>query len=174
MEQMLQTAAADGARSLVLRAGDFFGPRARTSWLSGAMVKSKRPVQTVVYPGAPQVGHSWAYLPDLAETVAQIAEREADLPDFDLFHFRGHWIEPGIGMAEAVCRAVGDCSLPIRALPWTILRLAAPFNALWREIIEMQYLWRIPIQLDNDKLTALIGQEPHTPLDEAVRRSLDL
>lgn len=174
MERMLETAAGDGARSLVLRAGDFFGPHAGTSWLRGAMVKPKRPVQAVVYPGHPQVGHAWAYTPDLAETVVRLADLEATLPDFDVFHFGGHWVNPGIEMAEAVRRVVGNPNLPIRALPWIWLRLAAPFNAFLREIIEMRYLWRIPLRLDNSKLVALIGQEPHTPLDEAVRRSLEL
>jgi nucleoside-diphosphate-sugar epimerase len=174
MERMLETAAGDGVRSLVLRAGDFFGPHAGTSWLRGAMVKPRRPVQAVVYPGDPQVGHAWAYIPDLAETVARLADFEATLPDFDLFHFGGHWVNPGIEMAEAVRRAVGNPSLPIRPLPWTLLRLAAPFNMFLREIIEMRYLWRIPIRLDNSKLVAVIGHEPHTPLDEAVRRSLEL
>lgn len=174
MERMLQTAAGEGVRSLVLRAGDFFGPNARTSWLCGAMVKPKKPVRAVVYPGDPQVGHAWAYLPDLAETVAQLADLETTLPDFDVFHFGGHWIEPGIEMAEAVRRVVANPSVPIRALPWTWLGLAAPFNTFLRGIMEMRYLWRMPMRLDNSKLVAVIGQEPHTPLDEAVRRSLKL
>jgi hypothetical protein len=39
-------------------------------------------------------------------------------------------------------------------------------------MIELRYLWRVPLRLDNRKLATLIGPEPHTPLDEAVRRSL--
>jgi nucleoside-diphosphate-sugar epimerase len=174
MERMLEAATADGVRSLVLRAGDFFGPHARSSWLSGAMVKPGRPVKAMIYPGDPQVGHAWAYLPDVAETVAQLAELEATLPDFDVLNFGGHWVDPGIEMAHAVGRAVGDSSLPIRPLPWTLLRLAAPFNTFYREMIEMRYLWRVPVCLDNSKLVALTGKEPHTPLGEAVRKSLDL
>jgi nucleoside-diphosphate-sugar epimerase len=174
MERMLEAAAGDNVRSLVLRAGDFFGPHARSSWLSGAMVKSRRPVKSVTYPGDPQIGHAWAYIPDLAETVAQLAELEATLPDFDVLNFGGHWVEPGIEMARAVCQAVGNSSLSIRPLPWALLRFAVPFSRFFREIIEIQYLWRIPMRLDNSKLVALIGQEPHTPFGEAVRKSLDL
>jgi nucleoside-diphosphate-sugar epimerase len=114
MERMLEAAAGDNVRSLVLRAGDFFGPHARSSWLSGAMVKSRRPVKSVTYPGDPQIGHAWAYIPDLAETVARLAELEATLPDFDVLNFGGHWVDPGIEMARAVCQAVGNSSLSVR------------------------------------------------------------
>ena len=42
-----------------------------------------------------------------------------------------------------------------------------------REIYKMRYLWRSPIRLDNRKLTAFLGEEPHTPLDQAVRATLE-
>jgi hypothetical protein len=57
-------------------------------------------------------------------------------------------------------------------MPWTLLRLVSPFSGFLRELLDVDYLWRVPIRLDNRKLTALNGAEPHTPLDEAVRRSL--
>jgi nucleoside-diphosphate-sugar epimerase len=37
---------------------------------------------------------------------------------------------------------------------------------------EMRYLWREPIRMDNAKLIAALGREPHTPLDEAIEASL--
>jgi hypothetical protein len=36
----------------------------------------------------------------------------------------------------------------------------------------MRYLWNVPAELDNSRLRAVIGAEPHTPLDEAVTTSL--
>jgi hypothetical protein len=52
------------------------------------------------------------------------------------------------------------------------LRAASPFVPLFREMWEMRYLWRIPLRLDNAKLIRFLGEEPHTPLDQAVRESL--
>jgi len=52
------------------------------------------------------------------------------------------------------------------------LKMIAPFVTVLREMREMEYLWRTPIQLDNGKLLRLLGTEPHTPLDEAVRVTL--
>jgi nucleoside-diphosphate-sugar epimerase len=171
MEDMLK-AAATGTRSLVIRAGDVFGGHGPSSNFSNVLVKPRRPLRAIVYPGRRATGHAWAYLPDYGETIARLAEIEADLPPFDIFHFGGHWIEPGLEIVESVRRAAGRPDLPIRRFPWFAIRLLAPFVSLLREVEEMRYLWDIGVQLDNSKLVALIGDEPHTPLDTAIRASL--
>jgi nucleoside-diphosphate-sugar epimerase len=172
MERMLAEAAETGTRSLVVRAGDFFGPHAPGSWLGAVMVKPGKPVRSVTYPGRRAVGHAWAFLPDLAESIAKLAEYESDLATFEVMHFGGHWLEPGIEIAEAVRRVVGNPDLPIRSFPWLLVYLGMPFSPLMRELPEMRYLWNEPIRLDNAKLVARLGAEPHTPLDEAMRRTL--
>jgi len=170
MERML--AAADGVRVLVVRAGDFFGPRLPQGWFKDVMVKQGAALRSVTYPGEPEIGHAWAYLPDLAEAIVRLAEIEASLPSHDSVHFGGHWLEPGIAIAEAVRRVSGNPDLPIRRAPWWLYRTAAPFVTVLREVLEMRYLWQVKLRLDNAKLVSLIGPEPHTPLDEAVRRTL--
>jgi nucleoside-diphosphate-sugar epimerase len=172
MEAMLRQAAPSGVRSLVVRAGDFFGPHGPSSWFSGAMVQPGKPVRFVIYPGPRDVGHAFAYLPDLAEIVARLAEAETGLAPVETVHVAGHWLERGVEMAEAIRRVAGSPHTPILPFPAAVLYLAAPFSTMLREAIEMRYLWQRPIRLDNRKLTALIGAEPHTPLDEAVRTSL--
>jgi nucleoside-diphosphate-sugar epimerase len=89
-----------------------------------------------------------------------------------MFHFGGHWFERGVEIAEAVREAAGEPRLPIRRLPWWLIRIAAPFNETFREMLEMTYLWRQPLRLDNRRLLAFLGAEPHTPTIEAVRASL--
>jgi nucleoside-diphosphate-sugar epimerase len=172
MEQMLAVGAASGARALVVRAGDFFGAKAPSSWFSSAMVRPGRALRSINFPGTAQVGHAWAYLPDLAEAIAQLVDREASLPPFDTFHFAGHWTEHSIEMAQVIRRAAGRPTLPIRRIPWPLLKLAAPFSGFARELVEMRYLWQVAMRLDNRKLVAALGAEPHTPLIDAVRQSL--
>ncbi|MDE2400735.1 MAG: NAD-dependent epimerase/dehydratase family protein [Burkholderiales bacterium] len=172
MEQMLQKAADTGVRSLVVRAGDFFGGHSPSSWLQTLMVKPGRTVRSVWFPGEQEVGHTWAYLPDLAEAIVRLMNLEDHLPAFDVFNFAGHWTPRGIEMAESIRRVVGDARLPIRSVPWPVLYLAAPFVTVLREVIEMRYLWKVPLRLDNRKLRSVIGDEPHTELDVAVRQSL--
>ncbi|KMO12228.1 NAD(P)H-binding protein [Methylobacterium platani] len=161
-----------GVRSLVVRAGDFFGPRTTAnSWFSAALVRPGRPVRTVLDPGMPGVGHQWAYLPDVAETMVRLAAREAGLPRFAAFNMDGHWDPDGRQMIAAIARAVGRRPR-VRRFPWALLPLAAPVWPLAREIREMRYLWREPLRMRNDELLALLGAEPHTALDEAVRATL--
>ena len=37
---------------------------------------------------------------------------------------------------------------------------------------EMRYLWQTPLRLDNQRLLATLGHEPHTPLEQAVEATL--
>ncbi len=171
MELMLAAAAADGVRSVVVRAGDFLSGSGG-SWFCAVMVKPGVPVRKVTYPGSPDVGHAWAYLPDLAETVAQLADIESELEAFEVFHFGGYWLDPGVEICQAMRRAVGNAELPIRGFPWMLVYAAAPFVVFMRELVEMRYLWQKPLRLDNSKLIQRLGAEPQTPLDEAVATTL--
>lgn len=172
MERRLAAAAERGrATVLVVRAGDFFGPSAANSWFSQGLITAGRVPRSITRPGRPGVGHQWAYLPDVAETVLRLVET-GRLPAFATFHMDGHFDPDGTRMIEAIRRAVGRPELPIRAMPWWLLGLAAPFNETLRGLREMRYLWREAIRLDNRRLVAFLGEEPRTPLDEAVRTTL--
>jgi nucleoside-diphosphate-sugar epimerase len=69
-------------------------------------------------------------------------------------------------------RVVGRPALPVRAFPWWMLALAFPFVPLFRELREMRYLWRTPVRMSNTRLVRVLGSEPHTPLDDAIRATL--
>lgn len=172
METRLREAAGEGVRTLVLRAGDFFGPHGGNNWFGQCLVRPGRRLRSVTYPGAHEAGHAWAFLPDLAETIARLVEREDGLPAFEVFHFGGHWFEHGGDMADAIRRAAGMPGAPLRRFPWAGVYLASPFVTMFRELIEMRYLWKIPVRLDNARLVAFLGEEPHTPLDRALRMTL--
>ena len=173
MEQRLQEASHEGVRSIVVRAGDFFGPGAGNSWLTRGMIMSRDRVRTVYYPGPPGVGHSWAYLPDLAETMARLIDCERPMSAYEVFHFGGHWLEHGVKMAEGVCRALSISKDRIKPFPWWAVKLGSPFVNAFHEMLEMRYLWQVSLRLDNSKLRALIGAEAHTPLEEALAATLD-
>jgi nucleoside-diphosphate-sugar epimerase len=172
MELKLQKASLYGVRSIVVRAGDFFGPDAGNSWLTRGMVRARGRTRWVFYPGPRSVGHSWAYLPDLAETMVRLIECERPMRAYEVFHFRGHWFERGVEMAEQVCRVRGINDRAIRSFPWWVVRLGAPFVDVLHEMIEMRYLWQIPLELDNAKLLAFLGCEPHTPIETALVEAL--
>ena len=172
MEARLREAASAGTPVLIVRAGDFFGPRAGSSWFSQVLVKPGRPVRSISYPGRHGVGHAWAYVPDLAQAMVRLVERGGSVSAFETYHFAGHWDADGTRMIAAIRRATGDDRLPVRQFPWWLVTLGSPFVTLFREMREMRYLWSHAARLDNSRLVAAIGAEPHTPLDVAVRRTL--
>ena len=172
MERRLRLAAERGrARVLIVRAGDFFGPGAANNWFSQGLVKPGGRPRAVTYPGRRGVGHQWAYLPDVAETMFRLIGKDS-LDPFATFHMEGHWDPDGTRMTDAIRRALGRPEVAVRRLAWLPMRLAAPFVPLLRELMEMRYLWEQPIRLRNAKLEAALGAEPRTVLEEAVASTL--
>lgn len=166
MEEMLEAASREAVRTIAVRAGDFFGPGIESSWFSQALAKGGKDAK--VLRALTSAGHAWAYVPDLAETFARLVDRRDTLAPFELVHFGGHYDATGRELAEAVRRATGRPDLPIKPFRWIQVWLGAPFVPFLREVLEMLWLWTHPLRLDNRKLVALLGEEPHTPLDEAV------
>ncbi len=172
MERRLRAAAEAGTPVLIVRAGDFFGPRAANNWFSQGLVRAGKPVTAVTYPGKSGIGHHWAYLPDVAETIVRLLEISDVLEGFAVFHMEGHWDADGTQMIAAIRKAAGNPDIKVRRIPWLFMRLLSPFVPLFRELTEMRYLWAIPIRMGDARLKYVLGAEPHTPLDLAVRETL--
>ena len=171
LENRLAAATQSGLKVLILRLGDFFGPGSGNNWFAQGLVKPGTRLKAITYPGQKGVGHTWAYLPDAGETIALLLERAEALEPFARFHFAGHWDSDGTQMTGAILGALGR-DVPVRPLPWWLLRIAGWLQETPREIVKMRYLWQQPVRLDNQRLRAFLGTEPHTPLDEAVRDTL--
>jgi len=175
LERRLRAATQQGARVIIVRAGDFFGPRAGNNWFSQGLVKPGQPVAAVTLPGDRGVGHQWSYLPDVARTMVELLAHRERLEPFANFHMAGHWDADGTQLAAAVRRVVAHRTGKVpatRNFQWWLVRLAAPFVATLRELLEMRYLWRQPVRMINARLVAVLGREPHTPLDEAAEATL--
>lgn len=170
LERRLEAASAE-APVLIVRAGDFFGPRAKASWFSQAMVRPGRPVTRLVNP-AKGVGHSWAFLPDLAEAMARLLDVPERLRSFERVQFEGLWDNDGKTMPAAICDVIGEGRLAEYAFPWWLMRALAVFGGFPREANDIAATFRHPVRLDNRRLEELIGPEPRTPLVEAVHMTL--
>ena len=168
MERRLEAA---GVPVIVVRCGDYFGPSAPSTWFSGGLIKPGKPVRAIQNPARGGIGHQWAYLPDVAETMARLLERATQLPRFAVYHMEGFYDADGTQMVSAIQRAVTPRPR-IKAFPWWIVPLLAPFVRFMRELLEMRYLWKQPVRMTNDRLVATLGAEPHTPIDDAVRTTL--
>ena len=168
MEKALRAASDEGVRVLIVRAGDFFGPKAGNNWLAQAMVKPGRPIAGVTYMGPLEIAHAWAYLPDVAETFVRLLA--TDLGAFEMFHMQGQQAN-GHEMVAALEQVAGR-KLPVSRLPWLAIAAVSPFNESLREMREMRYLWDRPVLMANARLAAKLGAEPRTPLVDALRAAL--
>jgi nucleoside-diphosphate-sugar epimerase len=170
LERRLRQAGQEGAKSLVLRAGDFFGTRTTTGWMGQVMFQAGKPLRSITYPGPLGVTHAWAHLPDLARAAVRLLDMEAELSAVASFHFAGHALD-GRQMVAAFESVVGR-KLPVRSFPWFALTAAGPFNETLRELSEMRYLWRETVLMDNTRLVKTLGAEPHAPIEAALAATL--
>jgi len=172
MERRLRLAAQTGdMRVLIVRAGDFFGPDAANNWFAQGLVKPGARPGIIRNPGRGGTGHQWAYLPDVAETMVRLVEGDT-LQSFETYHMDGHWDATGRAMIDMIVKVLGQPRVRVAALPWWLIRVAALFAVTPREMMEMRYLWQKPVRLNNARLVATLGAEPHTPLDQAVHTTL--
>jgi len=178
MERELRELAAGGTlRSVVIRAGDFYGG-GTGSWLDLVIVKSLRQGR-LVYPGPLDLPHAWAYLPDLARGFVAAASRGGELPAFTDLPFAGHTLT-GAQLLDAIERAAASLGLAARGggalkrgrLPWLLFKLGGLVVPMLREVAEMSYLWHVPHALDGAALARAVGPLPGTPIDAALREAL--
>jgi nucleoside-diphosphate-sugar epimerase len=168
VELRLHEASERGVRTIVLRAGDFFG-RGRGSWFDLVLVKDLARGK-VTYPGALDVVHEWAYLPDYVEALLALADIRATLGPFETFGFPGHAVT-GQQFVSAIAKAAGR-PLKVGHINWWMMRTVGSIWTMGRELADIGYLWQVPHRIDGKKLAAAIGEVPHTPLDVAITRSL--
>lgn len=173
MEQQFRDS---GVPTVVIRAGDFFGG-GRGTWFDQVVVKDIQKGR-FTYPGGKDTPTAWAYLPDLARSFVQVAERAEALASFEVLHFAGHavrgaeWMDVLTPVAQAQGWVRPGASLQWSRLPWGLMRWLAWLVPTWGALLEMRYLWDSPHALDPRKLVALIGTEPHTPLPQAAHQTL--
>lgn len=169
MEDQLEKASAAGAfQAIILRAGDFFGPDTDGTILD-ALVLREAAKGKVALSSKRATRHAWAYLPDLGEAFAILAEKRGELGASENFHFAGHFVSPNETFA-AIERAAKR-RLKLVPTPWTTLRLAGLFMPVLRELVKMRYLWDNEMRLKDDRLDALLGAGFGTPYDEAIARA---
>ncbi len=157
-----------GISVLFLRAGDFIDTEASGNWFDQILTKSLSKGE-LTYPGAPDIPHAWAYLPDMARAAVQFVEQ----PDFPTgaqeVLFPGYTLS-GKEMAAYLEKSAGR-KVRVRSMSWLPLQLAAPFWKMGRCLVEMRYLWDMPHHLDRSRFEALLPAFEATPIEDALAKA---
>lgn len=164
-----ERARAGRLQTVVLRSGDIFGAEARNSWMQQLVAKDLSKGRLSA-PGGYDVMHAWAYLPDLAQAVVKLAQVEACLGDYEVFHFEGH--NASLRQLAQVARETTGRNVKLSRFPRALFYLLALFDPFMKATLEMLYLWDVPHGLKDDRLAAVIGPVPHTPLPDALKSIL--
>lgn len=166
MEARLKTASENGARIIIIRMGDFIGENLASAWLQ-FLVKSTKKGYALAAAGDQYLIHTWAYLPDVGRTVAELVEKKGTLEAFSVFHFRGYQVSFN-DLKQAMEQASGR-PVSIGSFPWIALQLMSPFSKMFKGLLEMRYLWQQEINLDQSKLENTLGKAiAHSLLAEAL------
>lgn len=160
---------ASGLPVIMLRGGDFLDETSADSFLNMVTLKGlgKGKLQIA---GQPEVPRAYAYLPDMARVAVALTERRAHLPRFADIPYAGLTFSMADLKAEIERQTGRD--LRYTQLPWAMLRLAAPFWELARELLEMRYLYDLPHSLDARPLASLLPDHRDTPFGEVVAAHL--
>lgn len=147
MEQSLRDAS--DVQVIILRGGDFIADGGGQG-VFGLVIAKQLAKGVVTAMGATNAAHAYAYLPDMARAAVALADVRASLPRFADIPFAGHRLSIR-QIADAYAQILNR---PIRIKPfgWWMLRLAAPFMVLAREVLEMRYLASHPHWIENTEL----------------------
>jgi nucleoside-diphosphate-sugar epimerase len=169
-EEMLAAASKAGKfQTIIIRAGDFYGPNTVGDWYDQAIMMDagKGRIHSMA---DLDVGHAWAYLPDLGRAFALVGEQRKALGRFETFHFAGHYVTHGALMAAI--QAASPAPLKVVPLPWIFLQAMGLANGVMREVVKMRYLWNNPMELVDPRLDALLGPDFGTPFAVAVAETV--
>lgn len=168
-ELLLEASRAGRLQCIVLRAGDFFAADVSGGWFDHAMLMDAHRGK-LYHMGQLELGHAWAYLPDLARAFVLVADQRDTLGAFENFHFRGHFVT-NRELMSAIQKAWGK-PLRIAPLPWILFQALGLANGMLREIVKMRYLWNNPMELVDPRLDAILGIGFATPFDAAVAQTV--
>ena len=131
IEDRMHEAAERGVRTIILRAGDFFGG-GRGSWFDLVIAKEIG-ATALTYPGPLDVVHEWAYLPDLAAAMVRLAAVRDRLEPFETFGFPGHAVT-GREFTTAIAKAVRR-ELQVKRMSWWLIHALAADRAALPRIV---------------------------------------
>ena len=158
-----------GMRTAILRPPDFYGPDSELSYVR-AIFDAALKGGTANVIGPIDTPHEFIFVPDLAETLIALAEKEEA--------YGKAWNVAGPGLtttrqfAEMVFATVHQ-KPRLRVAGKFMLRVLGLFNPLLREVVEMHYLWTTPVKLDDTHLRQLLPNLHKTPYAEGIRATID-
>ncbi len=166
-KQLLAAHKAGRIQFVAGRATDFFGPGVKVSALGERFWPVLLSSKTVDWVGDPDVPHSFAYLPDLAEAYIALAERPETWGR--TWHLPAL---PPISVRDLCARVPGPAALTkFRKTPSWVLRAVGVFQPAAGELVEMRYMFDEPFEIDHSQFTKAV-MNIETTWDTAISETV--
>ncbi len=167
MTEMLLEAHCSGRLEITIgRAADYFGPNADNSGITSLAIAPPTGGRKARWVGRLDMPHSAAYLPDVARAFVTLGtDRRADGRIWHLPH------APAVTGAEFIELVNRMLPTPVASgtVSRSMLRLAAPFHSISRETLPLIHQWNQPFVVDDTAFRSTFGPFESTPLEHAVR-----
>ena len=154
----------------MLRLPDFYGADAEVS-LTNEIFKSARMGKAAAVIAPIDTPHEWVFTPDVGPIVLDLLARDGALGQ--AYNFAG----PGtMTTREFATRVYDGFKQRLRLAivrPW-MLWLVGRFSPLIREMIEMEYLQKTPVILDDSKLRSTLGTVKKTSYIDGIAQTITI
>ena len=171
-DALLDAARAGKLEVAILRLPDFMGPGAELSYTK-TIVEAAIANKTANLFDPINTPHQFVHVPDVGAVVASLLDKDATFAGkgdatASTFHFAGSGIITVEEYARQVYVAAGTKPSWRAAGPF-MLRIIGLFDPIVKEFVEMNYLQKTPVNLDDKKLVALIGEPHRTSYADSVK-----
>ena len=167
--EMEQAYKESGVKTIILRAGDYIDTEASGNWFDKIITaKAERGVTS--YPGAPDIPHAWAFLPDVTDMAAVLAD---NLDELDTWTdvFAPSLTLTGQELAHAISEVSGR-SQTLKPMAWFPIQVASLVWPLGRSLLEMRFLWDKPHEVCSVRAQTLVPDFIPTSLEDTLAASL--
>lgn len=167
--EMEETYKRAGVQTIVLRAGNFIDPLGNGDIMSTLIMRDIKRGK-ISAAADPETMQAYAYVPDWGRAALMLAEKRAQLAQFEDVPFPGHAFTTND--LQRCVQAQTTRPVKITPFPWWFMTLVSPFWELARELREMRYLYAMPHQIGSEKFNRLLPDFHPTDLEEVMRSGL--
>jgi nucleoside-diphosphate-sugar epimerase len=158
-----------GLHTLSLRLPDFYGPDSELS-LTHEIFKAATSCKKANILGPIDTPHEFMFTPDVGPVVVDLLQRDHAFGT--AYNFGGPGVLTMQQFAEKVFAAAGCGNPKLNVAQGMLLRLLGVVMPLLRELVEMEYLLKTPVILDDSRLRSVLGELHKTSYDEGIRQTL--
>ncbi|MCE9673451.1 NAD-dependent epimerase/dehydratase family protein [Myxococcus stipitatus] len=165
---LLAEDAAGRIHGTILRLPDFYGPGVERSFLHRAFLAAldgKR--ASLIGPIDPP--HEFVYVPDVGPVVTALMDEPRAYGR--AWNLAGAGVTSQRALVDEIFRQAGHPP-KVMTMGKGMVRLAGLFDPFMRELVEMLYLLKTPVLMDDSDLRGLLGHVHKTPYAEGIRQTL--